>query len=134
MYLKKGKIKDFFKPYAIIIFVYFTFYLVCNAIYKAEISNPSLISALSETKENLYWGFFTYMFVHDSYSHLFNNMQSIILSTILFILLLFFNSFQNPKNCSHLLHITICFINAYRHSLHFFESELPRCIRCGICN
>ncbi len=94
---KLGKIIEFFKPYAIIVFVYFTFYLICNAVYKAEVSNPKLLPALSETKENLLWGFFTYMFVHESYSHLLNNMQSLIQSTTLFLALLLFNNYRNPK-------------------------------------
>jgi len=99
VYLRQNweKIKEFIKPYVIIIFVYFTFYLICNAVYKAEVSNPKLLPALSETKESLLWGFFTFMFIHESYSHLSNNMQSIIQSTTLFLALLLFSNYRNPK-------------------------------------
>ena len=85
-----------FKVSLTVIRFYLFFILVCSILFLFEIIYPSLLNLLALKSANV-WGFFTYVFVHESFDHLFGNVFFLFFYMLGFVLILFINDYNDAK-------------------------------------
>lgn len=83
----------------IILCFYFISITMCSLMYAVQIIQPSVLFWLGLTKATP-WGIVTSIFMHLSLWHLANNMGALAIFSGIFILLLHFNDYANPKQVS----------------------------------
>lgn len=80
----------------VILYFYSIFIAICSLIYVIQIIHSSILFWLGLTRTTP-WGIVTSIFMHLSLWHLWNNMGTLAIFSLLFMLLLYFNDYANPK-------------------------------------